>query len=547
MKTRFSVFLIALAFLFLSCGSSLSQGGEGYVTVDVSEVVQKLASRSAGDGQTATVTLRTEGDYVTSVTETVSTSGGSIKLDNLPIGKTITIALETTIAHKYFEGSSDPLLIQEGNNQVTIKLAKAGISTDYVLYDYNDSGYSYYLSKSANTTGNLFKTSDRELSFTFDNDGNCYMLILEGDDEYSIISDAFSESISIGEFNYVPSIVVDSKTNIMYAWYVHERELVVKKYPNLIADHTVSETTSISITVYAPYITIEGEPIELWPDNCTVYNNVLYAIVRDGRSEDNVGSFLCKTDISNEVTEISLEEEDCINLGFVDLNMTETSIYDMHCQEGAVYMLTRCYSSDQYMVRTYSRGELIKYDIATGVLSYANAFAPGREMSTFTAACSFSDGTNRVIVYDSDDLTDYHVEQFTYGANTSSLSFKTPFNNSDVCFAGPHKFIAIKPKKLVISDTGLAFYTNADGAITYKNINRVIEVDLKTLSMINKTDAAVDFQSPYTYHAGYTSGLPDITVTSLQGKYKAAEDQNSTSQITSTSSKTLYPYFIKAQ
>ena len=547
MKLRLSFVFLALSLLFVSCGSSFSQEGEGYVAVDLYDFVQKISSRSAGTEQNVNVTLWTEGDYVTSVTASVSDSvSDPIILNDIPIKSSISINLEASVGKKNYLGASEKIVVQKGKNSVTIKLTKTDPTSDIVLYTPTSSGY--YLTKSADVTGNLFKTTNNEMSFTFDNDGNCYMLTYDEVTGYSVISDAFSEAISIGDSYYVPSIVVDLKTNIMYAWYVHERELVVKKYPNLIADHTVSETTSISITVYAPYITIEGESIELWPDNCTVYNNVLYAIVRDGRTEDNVGSFLCKTDISNEVTEISLEEEDCINLGFVDLNMTDVSINDMHCQDDAVYMLARCYSSDEYMVRTYSRGELIKYDVATGALSYANAFAPAKLLSTFTAACTYQVSPNWYIVYNKNDATeayDYYVSQFTCGSNPSSLSFYAPFNNSDAYFAGPHKFIAIKPKKLVISDTGLAFYTNADGAITYKNINRVIEVDLKTLSMTDKTNAAVDFKSPYTYHAGSVSGLPDKSVTSLQGKHRATEEQGTKTQITSTSGQTLYPYFIK--
>ena len=90
----------------------------------------------------------------------------------------------------------------------------------------------------------------------------------------------------------------------MYAWYTHERELVVTKYPNLISDHSVTEATSRNTTVFGPDITVEGEYVSLLPDYCTIYDGVLYVIVRDQRSPDNVGSFLCKKNISSEVSDV---------------------------------------------------------------------------------------------------------------------------------------------------------------------------------------------------------------------------------------------------
>ena len=47
-------------------------------------------------------------------------------------------------------------------------------------------------------------------------------------------------------------------------------------------------------------------------------------------------------------------------------------------------------------------------------------------------------------------------------------------------FLGGQKFIAIKPKKLVIADSGISFYTDADGVWKYKNLNRIVTVDLNS-------------------------------------------------------------------
>ena len=49
---------------------------------------------------------------------------------------------------------------------------------------------------------------------------------------------------------------------------------------------------------------------------------------------------------------------------------------------------------------------------------------------------------------------------------------------------GPKKFVAIKPKKLVIADEGLFVYADLDGNGTAdaENVNRVVTIDLDNLS-----------------------------------------------------------------
>ncbi|MBO5825235.1 MAG: hypothetical protein J6R03_01280, partial [Treponema sp.] len=51
--------------------------------------------------------------------------------------------------------------------------------------------------------------------------------------------------------------------------------------------------------------------------------------------------------------------------------------------------------------------------------------------------------------------------------------------NSNTQLFGPTKFIAIKPKKLVFADEGIFVYNDTDDPNPkYKNINRVVEIDL---------------------------------------------------------------------
>lgn len=546
MKVRLSLIFITLSFFFLSCSSGISQKGEASVTVDLSDFIQRVSSRAAGNDQTATVNLRIEGDFVTTFTETVSTSEGSIKLDNLPIGKTITISLETTIAHKCFEGFSDPVKIKSGNNQVTIRLVKNGISTDYVLYNYDSGTYNYFLtdSPSASIPEQSEYNSNRNL-FCFDNDGYFYYA-----DDSTLHSDNpkfTSAGVSIGtnlvEYN-APGISVDLKTNELYIS-TDTGDLRLTKFPKLISNASSEESVM--------YTSPEAFDATFNQGTFVVYDGIVYAICYNS----NEGNMLVKFDLSDvtasAVDYFTINQGSIIDLDWNSFGFSNNaSITDMIYQDGAVYILVREYETDSIMNSTYSRGAIIKYDIATGECTTSNTFASKHVLNTFTAASWYSQYVSAdsaykyFIVYDSQDKSNYHIEEFTCESDPSNIVIAAPYNNSDSCFVGPERFIAIKPKKLVISDTGLAFYTNADGAITYKNINRVIEIDLKTLSITDKTNANVEFNNSYTFApTTNTSGRPKKTEIHLNGKYSSKEAIGTPSAITSTSGFTLYPYFIK--
>ena len=72
----------------------------------------------------------------------------------------------------------------------------------------------------------------------------------------------------------------------------------------------------------------------------------------------------------------------------------------------------------------------------------------------------------------------------TGGLEVSVLEFPTIFTPAPLskklstsCLYGASKIIAIKPKKLVISEEGVAFYTEND-QLFYKNVNRIVTVNL---------------------------------------------------------------------
>ena len=98
-------------------------------------------------------------------------------------------------------------------------------------------------------------------------------------------------------------------------------------------------------------------------------------------------------------------------------------------------------------------------------------------------------------------------------------------------FYGPTRFIAVKPKKLVIADEGLTFYTD-DELLRYKNVNRVVYVDLENFAVekivtlnssvglsenetsVLKSDSSISVSGSVGY---YTENVPGSTTSFYVG------------------------------
>jgi hypothetical protein len=379
-------------------------------------------------------------------------------------------------------------------------------STDTVLYSYASGAYNYYIANSADV-----KTSDSTANFTsetnsfcFDADGNVYVLV-ENDDNgttsYSIKSNktGFTETtLTESSFsNYSPSLAIDLAKNVLYVWYCHESELVIYKYPSLIS--TGNGTESSSFTFYGPSLTIDGETVSVWPDTCMINNEIAYIIERD-TSYNDYGSFLFKAALTGTG---SLDENNYVSLG---LNGTSSaSVTDMLYQDGAVYILARNVSSSSGI---YSTGALLRYDVKFGTVKTLIGLSEPVDLSgvkLYSSVYIPDDDTSYQCYTDSSLKTPFYAPaDFTWTANeekhtifsslyTPSLLDKSNATLSKTGFYGPVKFVAVKPRKLVIADDGLAFYTDNDGALKYKNVSRVVTVDLESFAITDSTETDAIF------------------------------------------------------
>lgn len=122
-------------------------------------------------------------------------------------------------------------------------------------------------------------------------------------------------------------------------------------------------------------------------------------------------------------------------------------------------------------------------------------------------------------------------------------SFYAPYDSLNKDFAGPQKFIAVKPKKLVISDSGIAFFTDDEGILKYKNVNRVVELDLEKLEITDSTDMTTEFETSYPVPGSTNFFISDFT-NPLTSYYKWNDDSGTFANFTVTSG-SPYASFIK--
>ena len=110
-----------------------------------------------------------------------------------------------------------------------------------------------------------------------------------------------------------------------------------------------------------------------------------------------------------------------------------------------------------------------------------------------------------VLCYDPNEngLTELITSQYegnefqlkNYSGAVANINVCQPKSEEDTtCLFGPTKFIAIKPKKLVFADEGIFVYNDTDASRNpkYKNINRVVEMDLNSNS-VTTTLVSVEF------------------------------------------------------
>ena len=184
---------------------------------------------------------------------------------------------------------------------------------------------------------------------------------------------------------------------------------------------------------------------------------------------------------------------------FVKNYDSNTVFSDLLYQDGYVYLLLRyVVENPTQNMDFYSTGGVFRFNTFTNqfddnLVGFAEPIMPSDdayvELKDSSGNNLKTNGGLNLYAKVSDIV--YTDAYYSYDPDwTYALNFYAPYTEaSDVtltlsnkAFYGPQKFIAIKPKKLVIADDGIAFYIDADGVYKYKNVNRVVVVDLEKFS-----------------------------------------------------------------
>lgn len=343
------------------------------------------------------------------------------------------------------------------------------------IEDETTTRYKYYLNNSAEA--NITTTSDTN-SFCFDKNGNFYAITNLLESAFYITSNksGFGTTDNPGEM-YIygdcgASMAIDKTNDFIYMWDESNHSFaritaLDGTYPKLTYDPTCVDPT---------IITIDGANRP--SGNVFVINDGI-AYIADIEDGDSLALKIFTVQINQE--NASVTNVDYLNL---DSSFRNATITDMLYQDGAVYLLVRNVSPSDFC----SRGAIIRYDVmfkSLRTLGWSNTKLSGKFY-----ACS-----NNGLLYDA-DTSNQERKPVTFEYNfmpvfAPSSSLKDgELTLSTEAFYGPSKFIAIKPKKLVIADDGLAFYTDENGAFKYKNVNRVVTIDLESFAIdSSETDA----------------------------------------------------------
>ncbi|MCR5725083.1 MAG: hypothetical protein K6G80_08370 [Treponema sp.] len=379
--------------------------------------------------------------------------------------------------------------------------------TPYALYTESSEGYSYSLMDSPTASATSSFTTPKN-SVVFDNEGNAYYLQGDSGSGYTIASTRSDFSYDAEAINYTDSgcgLMFDRANNVLYAYSINEATLTIFEYTSAISSGVIDSTSTVTYTS-----NIDMGSRTFSHSHCIVNNAIVYDL---GYVYGNTGNYIAELDLSTAPSGGSVESSNIVSLA---LPSASCSITDMLYQDGAVYMLVRQVSTtgaNSTDLAYYSRGSLLRYDVHFGTVQTVIPFSDSSKSSSDFASVKvglYYQGNYQIFEdTGTTPLLASSTYSWTYGSTTYTVSdcipalyTPNPLETdsethepvlSSTAFYGPVKFVAVKPRKLVIADDGLAFYTDADGVLKYKNVNRVVTVDLESFAITDATSSSASF------------------------------------------------------
>ena len=514
----------SLSIFFVSCGANIATSNFSFVLGEefAQKIQSSLKNRSIVQGRAdiaeeeqddfVTIEVSLQGTYSKTQSKKLSLSelaNAVFTFTDIPLNATFDIYITVTDSEGFllYEGSKSNVTTLDEANSVQVSLSKL-LNTQTLLYSYSAENYQikYDFGQKEYETD-----SYQGIKFCFDSDGNLY--IASGTDILSFVYfDGVSDAKTIaikdqsGENVQITSgyLTYDYKTDSVYVIDTN----YIYKFSSLQANSSTDTANEadyeVNVTQY--YYGITDLEVEEIACAACIYNNIDYIVFKTSSSATNTSGTtsdesensytLLGYDISSAKVSEDSEEMRIINEPFLNTKICsdmELSSYaeisDMICIDGNVYILLKDIyefndetNQNYEEAAIYSRGAVIKYD--------------GKTTSTLGWTKSELDNTDKYFYGYSDDSVLYQKSDDTvskYKVSASDiLTIFSPSNDSG--FYGPRKFIAIKPKNLIIADEGLAFFADNENAYNYKNINRIVTIDLESFTISSSKDSDNSFE-----------------------------------------------------
>ena len=313
-----------------------------------------------------------------------------------------------------------------------------------------------------------FMAGDSGSDFTFfDAEGNSYLLLFTGQIESGIYSTkkggifVSDSDLALNE-DEVIDFTIDLKNNVAYSLKGGDFD-VICRYPNMISSNGANT---------------DNEEISLGCGNINsfvVYDGKAYALCKENDYIIRVFDTYDEEAIKPMIKEYSVN----LNDSFIDALGT-AMITDMLYQDGRLYLLYKeTFSWPSSATTIGNRGAVIEVNLFDGSVRNTGLTTSALSNTEYKLQGYYNDS---LMYTDQECKTPYiPSDEILTNSNVQCPEICFP-NEGEKSFYGPTRFIAVKPKKLVIADEGLAFYTDNE-LLRYKNVNRVVYVDLENFAV----------------------------------------------------------------
>lgn len=331
---------------------------------------------------------------------------------------------------------------------------------------FDDSTFSDFVDASVFYT--KFMAGDSGSDFTFfDAEGNSYLLFFTSQiasdidstkEDWKFVSDS---GLALNE-NEVIDFTIDLKNNVAYSLKGGDLD-VICRYPDMISSNGAN-TKKEEITLGCGNI-----------NSFVVYDGKAYALCKENDYIIRVFDTYGGEKIKPMIKEYSVNLNDFFNDA-----LGTAMITDMLYQDGRLYLLYKeTFSWPSSATTIGNRGAVIEVNLFDGSVRNTGLTTSALSNTEYKLQGYYNDS----LMYTDEECKTPYIPSEEILMNSSVQYPKICFpNEGEKSFYGPTRFIAVKPKKLVIADEGLAFYTDNE-LLRYKNVNRVVYVDLENFAV----------------------------------------------------------------